>query len=545
MIGSRVLQVVTILALLSALPLLLSCTQVDDVPTPTQVADSSAPSSGVETLTTTLPPADTAVPPATTPVPVTAPPTATVVPSPTFAPTPEPTSTPAPTSTPTLKQLNLDAISQFSWYEAGQPLKDDAQRTFDNLCVMADLYPDLFEATLQAQWLDKAGEWPVDSVVAALTGHLLGISEAGGDDGASLQILEMPFMEGLADSPSHDEQRLRLLSELATKDYEKLVVFLEYMDSKGGITHDHFPRSLYLPYIETTHPEIYQRIEDTPKDESWGPIVADNLAALAARYPSVFRALTDQMIERPMAAMPPWWAAYVADRDPEIALRLAGMPFAPTWYSLTEATWIYLSEVTEQNPDAAHMILDEYEAQGGITTFDMDEVILAAMGIARPEQYDIFIQFDWVKNGTSLEQHPDAPEYLTRNDLAKGYFSDTYTFGILLDLVESHDTSPLLALGESLLAKQWMRHELSTEEKQAIWFLVKEVPSNISPQLSEMQFLDRVDQDDIEILRGFNRGSLYESVDFDDLINHRLIGGEITDNNRRHLAAAFDDLVNQ
>ena len=87
-----------------------------------------------------------------------------------------------------------------------------------------------------------------------------------------------------------------------------------------------------------------------------------------------------------------------------------------------------------------------------------------------------------------------------------------------------------------------MKDKLTTEEKRAIWYLGYKVSSNISPQLSEMQFMDRVTIDDIQVLIDFSHPGPYSKVDFDELVNHRRIGGEITDSNRRFLIVAYDDI---
>ena len=413
---------------------------------------------------------------------------------------------------------------------------------FDNLCEMSVDYPPLFIAILEEEWLDE-GDGRVNSFVPEVTELLLAISSLEEDATPAITLIEMPFLDSRENNHSNDAWRLRVLLELAEKGSNEFTAFLDHMNLRGGITDDHHPEVLYLPYIDAVDHEASERIVNTPQDELWGTGVAKNLAQLAVQYPGVFWAITGHDVDFKMDLRTPHWAGAVASHDESGALRLAAMPFAPTWYSLTEATWTYLTELAEQDVDALHAILDEYEEQGGITNFDMDEVILAAMETVDPEYFDTFMQFDWVRNGTSIEKHPNAATLPPgHNLLEKGYFSDTYAFGQMLMLLGSHHTSPLLAVGESLLAKEWIRDELSTEEKRAIWYLIHRVSSNISPQLAEMQFLDAITREDIEVLIEFRHIGSYASVDFDDLINHRLIGGEITDDNIRYLARAVEDI---
>ena len=527
-----------IVAVLAALPLVLSCTQIDPTPTATQISDSPAPTSETESPATDQQATATPLPPTATPVPPAATPTFT--PQPTATPTP--TYTPTPTPTPTLKQMNLDVISQFSWYRPDGGMSSTSQRLYDSLCEVSVTYPSLFLAILEKEWLDGS-DGRINPVVLNVIAFLLDISELEGSEMSAMKLIEMPFLDGTEVNTSGGLHWRIVLLELAEKGSDEFAAFLDHMNLQGGLTDDHYSDQLYLRYIEATDPEVSERIANTPQDELWGPGVAENLAQLAVQYPDVFWVLTDHDVDFGMSLHTPHWAGAVAYHDESAALRLAAMPFAPSWYSLTEATWTYLTELAEQDTDALHAILDEYEEQGGITDFDMDEVILAAMETVDPEYFATFMQFDWVRNGTSIEKHPNAATLPPgHNLLEKGYFSDTYAFGQMLMLLGSHHTSPFLALGESLFAKEWMRDELSTEEKQAMWYLIHRVSSNISPQLSEMQFLDAITREDIEVLIGFRHIGLYARVDFDDLINHRLIGGEITDDNLRYLARAVEDI---
>ncbi len=438
--------------------------------------------------------------------------------------------------------MNLDVIGQFSWYWPDGGMSTRSQSLFDSLCVMSVDYPSLFVAVLEKEWLD-GGDGTVNGLAPEAAEFLIDISELEESGASAMKLIEMPFLDGMEIGYSHNLLRMRVLLELAEKGSDDFGLFLDYMNLQGGITDEHYGEHLYLPYIDAVDPEASERIVNTPQDELWGSGVARNLAQLAVQYPDVFWVLTDHDVDFGMSLHTPHWAGAVAYHDESAALRLAAMPFAPSWYSLTEATWTYLTDLAEQDTDALHAILDEYEEQGGITDFDMDEVILAAMETVDPEYFATFMQFDWVRNGTSIEKHPNAATLPPgHNLLEKGYFSDTYAFGQMLMLLGSHHTSPLLALGESLFAKEWMRDELSTEEKQAMWYLIHRVSLNISPQLSEMQFLDAITREDIEVLIGFRHIGSYARVDFDDLINHRLIGGEITDENMHLLMRAAEDI---
>ena len=489
----------------------------------------------------TPPPTSETETPTPTPSPTATPEPPTPTPTPTATPTPLPTATPTPTPTPTLKQLNLAVISQFSWYRPDREMPRDAQRVFDDLCDMSVKYPPLFVAILQEEWLN-GDDGRVSSFAPEVTGLLLDISDLQDSGSSAIKLIEMPFLDDLENRPFDDVWRLQVLVELAEKGNDEFSAFLDHMDLQGGITDDHHPYVLYLPYIEATNPEVSERIANTPQDESWGTGTAESLARLAVQYPDVFWALTGHTFDSVMDVLTSQWAGIVAAQDESVALRLAGMPFVTRLVSLSEATWTYLKELAEEDTDAAHAILDEYEEQGGITNFDLDKVILAAMAITNPEQYDTFIQFDWVRNGTSLERHPNAALYQGINFLEAGYYSDTYAFAVMVNFLGADETSPFLALGESLFAKEWMKDKLTTEEKRAIWFLGYKVSSNISPQLSEMQFMDRVTVDDIQVLIDFSHPGPYSKVDFDELVNHRRIGGEITDSNRRFLIVAYDDI---
>ena len=527
MIGAWKHATVGVTILIAATLGLMACTERQEAPTVTPTATS-------ETATPTPMPSPT---PLHTPTPTPAPP----MPTPTATPTPLPTATPTPTPTPTLKQLNLAVISQFSWYRPDREMPRDEQIVFDHLCDMSVKYPPLFVAILQEEWLN-GDDGRVSSFAPEVTGLLLDISDLQDSGSSAIKLIEMPFLDDLEYRPFDDVWRLQVLVELVEKGNDEFSAFLDHMDLQGGITDDHHPHVLYLPYVRATDAEVYGRINTIPPHEQHGRIADEEMARMAVKYPEVFWALTDNSIDTHIEVQVVQLALLLADTDEAVAGRAAGMPFAPSWVSLSERTWVYLLELAREDANVTHAIFDEYEEQGGITNYDLDEVILAAMETVNPELYGTLSRFDWIRNGVSTEVHSRPTGNSVYVNIRGGYYSDTYAFAIMLQPLEG-EHSALYQVARGLLTKDWIMDKLTVLEKRVIWRLIGwESRAAVAARLVDMQFLDDLTEEDMQVLANLSSRGQFSDVDLDDLLSHRRIGGEITDSNRRYLQTAYDDI---
>ena len=534
----KTLNAFAIVAVLTALPLLLSCTQVNPTPTATQVSDSSAPTSEAESPATTQQATATPLPPTATPVPPAAPPTST----------PSPTPTPVPTATPTAEESKLASLNLLEWYGRSALTEESREAITAKLCEILVEAPVLFDAVMEQDWLNY---WPgprhyPETSARVLTAldhlHLIGNI----DEDTAIRLLEMEFMMQVDDRALAALGTLAYLAEQSPGELEALLSHpdvpeeftresLQSDDSGNGIpdTVD----DLFYPYLQLTDPDAAERIDAVAPTDSSGVDTVRFLSWLAVYYPDAFGSFLDNLEgESPVDGVV-GRLTLLSAVAPSVAVKIAATPMAASQNLPFLSPWPYVKYAAEADADGVELILEAFEAEGGLEWDDIPALIVELMSVYDPEMHQIVSELDWVADGISQTR------LVTEGDsqfFHLGTGEDYVFWQMALETLPPRNEG-LFKLWE----KDWMQEaDFDWFERQAaselVFFSAEELDV-----LLDLRFLDTIENDDRFALARLRNAVLAEAelpYPFQDILDHRRFGGDITDRNQCHLESVIEEL---
>ncbi len=544
MIDRRALNAVVILTIFTVLSLLLSCTQIDTTPTSTQDSDSPAPTAETETSATTPLATATPVPPASTP----APPTAT-------PPSPTATPLPVPTPTPTALELKLARIEQLRWYDDESLTQESRNSLVTNLCDLATAHPELFEDVLSKNWINPVDQTELDtagSVVSRL------IELAGNDERAAQDVLVMPFLESLDSIRELDELQageaeiqvldaLVFLSNLVDGDFSDYLdslpldgpiddQILEYDDDNDSKTD--FAEQLSYYYVQWTNPEIASEIDSITRGPHERLDWASDFAMLYLSKPETYRQLYDGLTGRGAGDSTIRAFLYIAIQEPELAVRISQMPVAMAREEGYFSAWGFLRRALEHDPAKTWEIVDEVAQDGVIEVTDNYAFMLALLGVFDSEFSETLTALPWVIDGVRPR------EYTVNEEGERSYWTGSGEDEPFINLIYWGLEPERTALNK-LLNMGWIRDdEFDWYERKVVDELTNFSHAEVEVLL-DLQFLRSIENDDrfsLSRLRNAIETDSELSYPFQDIIEHRLFGGDITDENQCYLERVIEEL---
>ena len=488
----------------------------DDEATPTST-DAAIPS-----------PTATAMP---TPTPV--PPTPT--PEPTVTPTPIPT--PTPTATPTVAERSQATISQFSWYDRGDLEDDTRSVTIEALRNMAEDHYNLFRAVARESWIDPDD---IANDFEYVPNILIDLNRiAAVDETLALRILVMPF---LSDAGLGTQQKVSALAAIAERGRGHLAAVIDHPDYPGGITADVAVVDLFINYLKASDPNLESRLSALYWVGDDQDVSTELMVEFTSDYPAVITALLDSSRNRPISTTTLGHAMNMAMIDPTLAAKFASLPTMVTADFPGNDAWELMLTAAETDVDALREIVNTYlDDSGALNGDELGNVVLGSLTILNPGIHTIVSDYDWVGDGiqpTIVEE--DGRE---RPGTELGDSSDENHIVILIAREATPESTETL---DELLKQPWMMDKLTPEERVAIIDFLHDLP-NLPTILFGMQFLDRIDQEDIAALQLMGNLPTDERYSFErsvtEVLIHLKIDGEITDDNRTSgLLAAIKDL---
>ena len=488
----------------------------DDEATPTST-DAAIPS-----------PTATAMP---TPTPV--PPTPT--PEPTVTPTPIPT--PTPTATPTVAQFSQAIISRYDWYDSDAIEDEPKSVTIQALRNMAEDHYNLFRAVARESWIDPDD---IANDFEYVPNILIDLNRiAAVDETLALRILVMPF---LSDAGLGTQQKVSALAAIAERGRGHLAAVIDHPDYPGGITADVAVVDLFINYLKASDPNLESRLSALYWVGDDQDVSTELMVEFTSDYPAVVTALLDSSRNRPISTTTLGHAMNMAMIDPTLAAKFASLPTMVTADFPGSDAWELMLTAAETDVDALREIVNTYlDDSGALNGDELGNVVLGSLTILNPGIHTIVSDYDWVGDGiqpTIVEE--DGRE---RPGTELGDSSDENHIVILIAREATPESTETL---DELLKQPWMMDKLTPEERVAIIDFLHDLP-NLPTILFGMQFLDRIDQEDIAALQLMGNLPTDERYSFErsvtEVLIHLKIDGEITDDNRTSgLLAAIKDL---
>ncbi len=488
----------------------------DDEATPTST-DAAIPS-----------PTATAMP---TPTPV--PPTPT--PEPTVTPTPIPT--PTPTATPTVAQFSQAIISRYDWYDSDAIEDEPKSVTIQALRNMAEDHYNLFRAVARESWIDPDD---IANDFEYVPNILIDLNRiAAVDETLALRILVMPF---LSDAGLGTQQKVSALAAIAERGRGHLAAVIDHPDYPGGITADVAVVDLFINYLKASDPNLESRLSALYWVGDDQDVSTELMVEFTSDYPAVVTALLDSSRNRPISTTTLGHAMNMAMIDPTLAAKFASLPTMVTADFPGNDAWELMLTAAETDVDALREIVNTYlDDSGALNGDELGNVVLGSLTILNPGIHTIVSDYDWVGDGiqpTIVEE--DGRE---RPGTELGDSSDENHIVILIAREATPESTETL---DELLKQPWMMDKLTPEERVAIIDFLHDLP-NLPTILFGMQFLDRIDQEDIAALQLMGNLPTDERYSFErsvtEVLIHLKIDGEITDDNRTSgLLAAIKDL---
>ncbi len=526
--------------------LLAGCTRVDEVPTP-EPTPAEATATGTAT---SAPPTATSVPPTTTPMEIL--PTPTLIPSPPTA-TPEPTATPppTPTPTPTLKELSLARIAEFRWYSNDGLSQSDRDALTANQCDMAVNYPELFDAIASMDMNLLIGErqqlYDGRSELIAAIGIMDNLNRiAAIDEASAITLLRLTFLEGA--SPE-GERALALLADLAEAAQDDFVAFVNspafprdipQHELESDANFNDLPdriEGLLHPFLQSTDPDLAERIENQVLPDEYEGSTLVNGSRLAIFYTEVYEAFSENLKNAAYQEGIPNGIVDLAVLDSSIAARVASMPIAVNPRRSWLALFTHLELATAFDREGVSAILDSLDEQGKTTSEHIPTLSIELVGLYDREIYTLMRSLPWIEDGVT-ETRVERTE--SGNSLWIGTGEDESVRRLASRVIIGGD-APMI----KLLQSDWLRDDdfnwFGRRALRALLFFDREEIA----ALLDMQFLDTIENDDrFALARLENMDPPDSPLDepFSDILAHRLIDGDITDDNQCYLERVIEEV---
>ena len=512
--------------------LLASCTRVEETSTaePTLVEATVAPTP------TLVPPTATPVPPIPTPVP----PTATPVP-------------PTPTPTPTPEELSLERIAEFSWYSNDRLSLSDRFALTGNLSDMAVNYPALFEEITSKDMILLLGQRPAlytrrDEIAGAveITAHLNRIAAV--DEASVSTLLRMTFLDIATVEGGKALAFLADLAEVAEGDFVTFVnspafpqdIALDELldDANRNDLSDRIEELLH-PFLQLTAPDLAERIEDQVPPVEYEGSTLLNGSRLAIFYPETYEAFSDNLESARYEIGIPDGLVDLAVLDSSIAVRVAAMPLATNPLREFLELWEYLNTAITFNAEGVMVILDSLEEQEKTASEHIPTLLIELVSLYDNESYELMKSLLWVEDGVSGTKFELTQIQI---DIAFDTGEDEW-IRILTGQIIHEERGTLMI---DLLQRDWMRDmNFGWIERQILWQFAFYLDDKEIAVLLDMQFLETIEGDDrFTLLRlgGMEPSQRQLAYPFQDVIEHSLIGGDITDSNQCRLERVIEEL---
>ena len=505
------------LAILLVVALIWACSSQPDTPSPESTPTATTPApSPTKTAPPTEVPTPTSEPSLTpeaspvsevTPVPIltsTAVPTATPIPAPRATPTPIPTPIPIPPCNPEqvvvaephpYKESGLDSL----WHQ----------------------FPWAYCELVQRPWISEGGDDPnyTEPIVLLYLSQMIIPDEA-----TAIKVVSLPFLDTIE---LGDSDVMEFLAEVSQTDPAGL---LELLSHDSVTTGDNGP--IQLIYLDTKNPGAAAEIAalswvaDGLYEFEHGTVTLLQEAAIASNR--LFRHLMDSELawitlgtgvdQSALETLVAWslW-------DEDTVIRLASMPFLETIEFADAEAVRRLRELAENDPEGLRSVLSHPTLADGIRDELAVHVSLLYLEQTNQELAAAINELPWVQDGITYvpprnwgSANPDPREHETVN---------------VLDLIEMGIRAPDLIL--QLVAKSWVRDGLSGAETSVIGplFNLSSSDPQVAVQLLSMQFLDRIDPQDSEVLWTLAMLTENSGVPLRDFLSNPLLSGGISNDN--------------
>ena len=394
----------------------------------------------------------------------------------------------------------------------------------------------LFDAILEKPWInpgDVIYDWAYSQTVIA---GLLTVAQGVGDT-ATTKLLAMPF---LRNADYGDERRLDILAEMAELGESDFHLFLDTMNLSGGIITGIDPEDYYYLYVSAVDEQATGRIDGRSWRGNVSPFVVSSMSKLFVRHNEVFRAFADNYTNKyawPGATVD---VLEVAGIDEGLATRMASMPVSAEFAGNTHVAWFFLMHAATKDPGAAGEVLGRFEEQGGVDYTNLPNFIVDIVGVIDPNLSMAVNAFDWVRdgidtpgsgiNGGELRVNPSNEEHVVA----------------LLSWTPFREQEKI---ADMLIGKAWLQDSITADEWHALNVLLTQLSNEHIVRILDMQFLDSFEGADWSLiynLNSFIRNYEWGEIDpVEELLQHRLIRGEFTDENQQYVSSAMEDVVQE
>ena len=442
-----------------------------------------------------------------------------------------------PTPTPTPEESKLELISQFDWYRSTDVDQAQKDSLTEDLCYLAEAYPDLFDALLERYWTTSSHYATDVEVLAAVLGFLTGTTRSYESDAVAMQILSMPFLNDL------DEVDLEILSvfdTFAQRGEERVQSFLDQLTADGVVVDNYNLVDVFYPYVKANEPEIEAWLDEHTDREGASAWATSYLARLGVLYPEVFWALAETFAESYISPTVSERATIHASIDVETAKKVASMGvMAAGGYS--SRTWEVLIAATRIDPAAANEILDRYSAFDIVWFPELPHLVLQLMPLVNPWFTETLDGLAWYRDGI-----PEVRATERNLDTGRREFQETTHEGWVLLYMFREAFPERTELFDKLAETDWLSDDEITEsERIAAGRLAAHHLPNIAVRLLDMQFLDDISGEEVAALDALSDSdySRWRQGDplLDEVLSHARIGGELTDSNLRYVQEAIEE----
>ena len=279
------------------------------------------------------------------------------------------------------------AIKTLPWVQDGKP--SQAERDFDiepkavaALQHLAVEFPQVFWAVMRRPWMQGTQEGFTRGRVQVID-YITSIAQI--DEAATLQIVEMPFLESIEVDDERTLKTLRALFRTDPDGVRRLLSHPALLDRTRAST----AAGVALLYLEA-QPEVSAAIRDLPwvRDgiEPYRDSNASSIHPTEASIESrVILKLTDLYLKSPESLLSlvrnPWFhegvdirefivllrLLVVAQRDPAAASRIIGMPFLESLEDNDMIVLEFMETLAMSDSDGLQAVLSDPALRNGIT----------------------------------------------------------------------------------------------------------------------------------------------------------------------------------